>query len=84
MARSHLAGGHIDRRKKRCRAVPPVLVAEARKRPSVWKTQVALGSLQRLNVGPFVGRKHHCVLRRVQIEADYVRRLGGELRSVLT
>ena len=51
-------------------AMALVLMAHAAQRSSVGQFQIALRTLQRLDVRFFVHRQHHCAVGWMQIEAD--------------
>src|SRR6516165_8050758 len=75
LARQHVEGG------EQCgRAMPLVVVTEAPQRLAIGQSQITLGTLQDLNVRFLVHRQHHGILRRVQVDADDVRRLGSKRR----
>ena len=78
MAALDQAGGHLKGGEQGGGAMALVVVAEPGQRFAVGQLQPALGPLQRLDVGLFVDRQHHCILRRLQVEPDHVGRLLGK------
>src|SRR5437899_578494 len=80
MAGFDQAGGDLQSRKQGRRAVAFVLVVEAGERLAVGQLQPALGALQSLDVGLFIDRQDHGVLRRLQVERHDVRGLLRECR----
>ena len=65
-------GGDIQRRKQRRRAVALVGVAETGQRLAIGQPEPSLSAFQSLDVGLFIDRQHHRILRRLQIEPDNV------------
>ena len=78
----NLAAGDVESGKQRRRAVSLIGVAMADQGAPVRQLQIALGALQRLDARLLVDRQHDGVLRRVQVEADDLGRLGDELGIV--
>ena len=69
---------HVERGEQRRRAVALVVV---RHRPAAaaLHRQSGLGAVERLDLRFLVDRQHQRVLRRIDIEADDILHLGGEL-----
>ena len=77
LARGNVEGGEEGRR-----AVPLVVVAVARERAAVRQPEIALRPLERLDVRLLVDCEHERALRRVEVEADDLGRLGHEVGIV--
>jgi len=78
MADLDQASGHIERGEKGRGSVTFVGITEPCHRSAIGQLQPALGALQSLDVRLLVDRKHHRVLRRLQVEPDNV---GSLLRK---
>ena len=78
---------HVERRKQRGGAVSKVVVGYAFDISQPHR-QYRLGALQRLNLALFVHAQDQRLVRRVEVEADYVanlldeERIGGELKAL--
>ena len=77
-----LAGGDLERRKQRCRAMPLVVVALPGQGAAVRQLQIALRSFQGLDRWLLVHAQHNGLLRRRDIEADHIGGFGRKVRVV--
>ena len=70
---------YVERREHRRRAVAFVVV---RQRPAatLLHRQSRLGAVERLDLRLLINRQHQRVLALIDIEADDIQHLGGELR----
>ena len=75
----HLAGAHVQRGEQVRRAVPHVVVGAFLGRVERDREH-GLGPIQGLDLGLLIDRQHHRPARWVEVEADHVGYLGGELR----
>src|SRR6516165_5477387 len=82
MRRNDPARGNFERTKQRRGAVPLVVMALAGQGASVRQLQIALCPLQRLDRGLLVDTQDNRLGRRINVKADHVGRLRGELRVV--
>jgi hypothetical protein len=80
-ASDHAPRRHVQRGKQRGRAVPDVVMRH-RAAAAPLERQPRLSAIERLNLALFVHREHHCVRRRIDVEADDVAQLGREVRIV--
>ena len=78
-AADHRAVEHVQRCEQRGRAVPRVVVGH-RGGPAALERQPWLCAVECLDLARLVDRAHHGVGRRIDIQADHVHELGGELR----
>jgi len=69
--RDHFAGSNLQGRQQRLGAMANVFVGPGARLLGTQRQQ-GLGPIQRLNTGLFVHAQHECILRWVQIQADYV------------
>ena len=76
-----LALQHVERGEQRRRAVALVVVGH-RPAAALLHRQARLGAVERLDLRLLVDRQHQRMLGRIDIEADDVLDLGGELRIV--
>ena len=74
----HLAGGHVQRGEQVRRAVPHVVVGALLGRVERDR-QHRLGPVQGLDLRLLIDREHHRAAGRIQVQADHVGDLGGEL-----
>src|SRR5262249_48380088 len=81
MSCMHQPGSHLQGSKERGRAMALVFVRKTGERSTVGQPDPALRPLQRLNAGLLIDTKHQRVLRRVQVEANYISRFAAELCS---
>ena len=82
-AADHRAVEHVERGEQRGRAVALVVVGHRAGAPLLHR-QPRLGAVERLDLALLVDRQHDRMGRRIDIEADDVRELGGEPRVAAT
>ena len=80
-AADHAALQHIEGGKQRGGAVPDVVVRHGAATPLLQR-QPGLGAIERLDLALFVHRKHDGMSGRIDVKADDIAQLGGELRVV--
>jgi hypothetical protein len=80
-ASDHAAFEHVEGGEQRGRAVPLIVVGHGAASPLLQR-QTGLGSVECLDLAFLVHRQHDGMLRRIDVEADDVANLGGELRIV--
>jgi hypothetical protein len=68
---------HAEGGEQRGGAVPLVIVRHGLAAPGVDRKS-RLGAVECLDLALFVNRQHHCMSRRIEIEPDDVRELGGK------
>jgi hypothetical protein len=74
------ARSHFQSSKQSAGPVPLVFMALATDCPAVGQPQVALRPFQSLDAGLLIHAKNNRVLRRIQIETNYLRGLRGKFR----
>src|ERR1700719_335314 len=67
---------HAEGGEQRGGAVPLVIVRHGLAAPGLDRKS-RLGAVECLDLALFVNRQHHCMGRRIEIEPDDVRELGG-------
>src|SRR5579863_8511804 len=80
-AADDLALEHVESSEQGCRAMALIVVRHGSAATGLER-QTGLGPVERLNLTLLVDRKHDRVRRRVDVEADNVAQLGGEVRVV--
>lgn len=83
MPTPHLPSQHLQGGKQRDGPMALVQMAEARHRVAIGQLQVALGSLQGLDMRLLLDRQDDGILGRIEVQAHNVGRLGRKLGSVL-
>ena len=68
---------HAEGGEQRGGAVPLVIVRHGLAAPGLDRKS-RLGAVECLDLALFVNRQHHCMSRRIEIEPDDVRELGGK------
>ena len=81
VAADHRAVQHVERGEQRRRAVPDVVVGH-RPGPTLLHRQPGLGAVERLDLALFVDRQHDGMGGRIDVEADDIAELLGELGVV--
>ena len=66
MAGLNLAGGYIERCKKRCCAVSFIPMRLTEQSSSVWKFEITLRSFQCLDLGFLINRDYQSIFRGIQ------------------
>ena len=78
-AADYRAVEHAERGEQGSGAVPLVIVRHGLAAPGLDR-QSGLGAVERLDLALLVNRQHHGVGRRINIEPDDIRQLGGKAR----
>jgi len=76
----HLAGRNVQGGKQGGGAMAFVLMRTSRDRAAIGQLQPALSAFQSLYGRLLIHGEHNCVLRRMQVNADHVRRFGRKIR----
>ena len=77
---SDLAGGDLESGEQGCRSMTFVVVALAAQGPPVGHFEIPLRPLQRLDRGLFIDTQDNRLVRRGDVEADDIGRLGRKRR----
>src|SRR5580698_6767811 len=78
-AADHRAVEHVEGSKQCRRAVTLVIVGHGAATAG-FECQAGLRAVERLNLALLIDREHHCMRRRIDIQADNVGHLSGEIR----
>jgi len=84
--RQHLPGQHVQGREQRRRSVPLVIMGHALDIAEAQRQQ-RLGALQRLHLALLINAQHQGIVRRIQVQPDYIAHLldeegiGGQLEA---
>src|SRR3954463_14313481 len=76
----YLSSRDIQCGEQRCRPMALVAMTEAIDRLAVGQAQIALGTLQRLNVRLFIHAKHYRIVGRTEIHTHHISCFWPELR----